>query len=131
MERLFLQLAGVNGLLAVALGAFGAHGLKTHLEGLEDAAKRLDWWQTAAQYQLTHALALALASYLASQVPGRCANVAGWGFQLGILLFSGSLYVMTLTGVRALGAVTPLGGLGLLVGWVAVIVAAGKLGNAS
>lgn len=127
MERLFFRLAGLNGFLAVALGAFGAHGLKTRLEGLEDAAQRLAWWETAAHYQLAHALALALAGYLAGRVAGRLPKLAGWGFQIGILLFSGSLYAMTLSGVRGLGAITPLGGLGLLVGWVAVILAAGKM----
>ncbi len=131
MERLFFQLAGLNGLLAVALGAFGAHGLKARLDGLEDAAQRLAWWETAAHYHLTHALALGLIGYLASRVPGRQPAVAGWSFQVGILLFSGSLYAMTLTGIRGLGAITPLGGLGLLVGWLFVILSARQIGSKS
>jgi len=127
MERLFMIFAGVNGLLAVGLGAFGAHGLRSRMAALPDGVQRLEWWQTAAHYQLAHALALGLAAWLLSRVPGTAANVAGFAFALGILLFSGSLYVMTLSGVRALGAITPLGGVSLLVGWVAVIVAATRM----
>jgi uncharacterized membrane protein YgdD (TMEM256/DUF423 family) len=128
MERLFLILAGVNGFLAVALGAFGAHGLKAKLAPLPDAAQRLAWWETAAHYHLMHALALGLAAYLAARAPGTAASTAGFAFVLGIVLFSGSLYAMTLTtGVRALIAATPLGGLCLLVGWIAVVLAAAKL----
>jgi|SRR5690348_507052 uncharacterized membrane protein YgdD (TMEM256/DUF423 family) len=112
-----LVLACTNGLLAVLLGAFGAHGLKARLSGLPDGALRLEWWQTAAHYHLTHALALGLAAFLASRVSGPLAGWAGACFTGGIVLFSGSLYVMTLTGVRALGAVTPLGGLLLCAGW--------------
>lgn len=113
-----LVLACANGLLAVILGAFGAHGLKARLAALPDGPTRLEWWQTAAHYQLTHALALGLVAFLASRVTGALPTWAGGCFALGILLFSGSLYVMTLTGVRALGAVTPLGGLSLCAGWV-------------
>lgn len=115
-------LTGVNGFLAVALGAFGAHGLERWLSGLENAAQRIGWWQTAAHYHLTHALALAVAAHLSSKDP-TLGKIAGVCFQLGIVLFSGSLYTMTLTGVRWLGAITPLGGLALLAGWVAVVVA--------
>jgi uncharacterized membrane protein YgdD (TMEM256/DUF423 family) len=124
MERLFLLLAGVNGLLAVALGAFGAHALKTRLSAAADGAQRLGWWDTAAHYHLLHALALALSAYLAARAPGAAAYASGYCFAVGIALFSGSLYAMTLSGVRALGAVTPLGGLLLLAGWGAVVVAA-------
>ena len=126
--RIFLLLAGLNGFLAVALGAFGAHGLKGRLEPLADGALRLGWWQTAAQYHLAHALALGLVALLADRVGGGLPRTAGWAFQVGILLFSGSLYAMTLGGVRALGAVTPLGGVALLVGWACVAMAALRLG---
>ena len=126
-ERLFLVLAGVFGFLGVALGAFGAHGLKGRLEAAADGAQRLGWWQTGAQYHLIHALALVAAAYLASRSAGTAASVAGYCFAGGIVLFSGSLYVMTLTGVRVLGAVTPFGGLLMLVGWAAVVVAALKV----
>lgn len=115
--KLLLVLSSVNGLLAVLLGAFGAHGLKKHLATAVDGAQRLEWWQTAAHYHLTHALALGLAAFLASRIDGALPAWAGYSFTAGILLFSGSLYVMTLTGVRALGAVTPLGGLLLCAGW--------------
>jgi uncharacterized membrane protein YgdD (TMEM256/DUF423 family) len=124
MERLFLVLSGAYGFLAVALGAFGAHGLKTRLNGLPDGAQRLVWWETGAHYHLAHALAIALAAYLAARTGSAAATVAGFCFAGGVLLFSGSLYVMTLTGTRMLGAVTPFGGLLLLVGWGAVLVAA-------
>jgi uncharacterized membrane protein YgdD (TMEM256/DUF423 family) len=125
MERILLALAGIQGFLAVALGAFGAHGLRGRLAGLADGAQRLGWWETAAHYHLAHALATALAAYLVSRGPGStAAQVAGFCFTGGILLFSGSLYAMTLTGVRALGAVTPLGGLALLAGWAAIVIAA-------
>lgn len=124
MDRTFLLLSGVNGFLAVALGAFGAHGLKARLAPLADAAQRLGWWETAAHYQLMHALALGLCAQLVARGTGVAAQVAGFCFLGGIALFSGSLYAMTLTGIRGLGAVTPLGGLALLAGWVAVIAAA-------
>lgn len=124
MERLFLVLAGLHGFCAVALGAFGAHALKARLASAADGAQRLAWWETAAHYQLVHALALALSAYLAARVPGAAANVSGYCFTAGIVLFSGSLYAMTLTAVRALGAVTPLGGLLLLAGWAAAVIAA-------
>ncbi|WP_437727799.1 DUF423 domain-containing protein [Sorangium sp. So ce861] len=124
MERLFFLLSGVYGFLGVALGAFGAHGLKAKLDALPDGALRASWWQTGSLYHLVHALALALAAHLAARTGGAAATVAGFCFAAGVVLFSGSLYVMTLTGVRVLGAVTPLGGLFFLAGWGAVTVAA-------
>jgi uncharacterized membrane protein YgdD (TMEM256/DUF423 family) len=127
MERIFVLAAGINGFLAVALGAFGAHGLKGRMAELADGAQRLAWWDTGSQYHITHALALGLAAYLAQRTGATSAMVAGYAFLVGILLFCGSLYVMTLTGTRALGAITPLGGLGFLVGWGAIVVAALQL----
>lgn len=124
MERLLILLAGVFGALGVGLGAFGAHGLTKALAGLEDAATRLAWWETAARYHLIHALAIAFTAWLATRSVGVAPRVAGGCFAVGIVVFSGSLYVMTLTGARWLGAVTPLGGLALIAGWVAVCVAA-------
>lgn len=122
MHRLFFTLAALLGFLAVALGAFGAHGLTKRLAPLVDGATRMDWWKTAAQYHLAHALALGLAAGLFGAV--RAGKVSCVAFLVGIALFSGSLYVMTLTGIRWLGAVTPIGGLALLVGWAALAVAA-------
>lgn len=126
MHRLFFTLAAALGFLSVALGAFGAHGLTSRLSGLADGAQRLEWWKTAALYHLTHALALALAAGLFGATRG--GRVACVAFCVGIALFSGSLYVMTLTGARWLGAVTPLGGLALLTGWAALAVAAFRAG---
>ena len=128
MERLAILGSGIFGFLAVALGAFGAHGLKTRLGPLPDGALRLEWWSTAAHYHLVHALALAVVAFLATRTSSTAVTVAAIGFVIGILVFSGSLYVMTLTGIRALGAVTPLGGLAFLVGWASIAVAAWKLG---
>lgn len=121
MDRTYLLLSGITGFLGVALGAFGAHGLKKSLAGKSDGEQRAAWWQTGAQYHLLHALALGLAAAVAPAAGG---SVAGWLFLGGIVLFSGSLYVMTLTGIRALGAVTPLGGLLFLGGWLAIALAA-------
>jgi uncharacterized membrane protein YgdD (TMEM256/DUF423 family) len=122
MHRPFLTLAACLGCLAVALGAFGAHGLSARLASLSDGAQRLEWWKTAAQYHLVHALALALAAGLLGE--SRAGRVACVAFGVGIALFSGSLYSMTLSGLRWLGAVTPLGGLAFMVGWLALAWAA-------
>lgn len=127
--RCLLALAAISGFLAVALGAFGAHGLRSRLASHPEATRRLEWWQTAASYQLSHALAIGLAGLMAetasgSAVQGNLPCCAGWAFGIGTLLFSGSLYVMALTGLRKLGAVTPLGGLGLLAGWACLLGAA-------
>ena len=122
--RLWLALSAANGFLAVALGAFGAHGLRARWSALEDGAKRLEWWHTATSYHLAHALAIGLVALLAARADVAVVRVAGAAFSTGILLFSGSLYVMALTGVRSLGAVTPLGGLCYLAGWACLLVAA-------
>lgn len=127
MAKTWLIMTGLNGFLAVALGAFGAHGLKKHLAAAPDGALRLQWWQTGTQYHLAHALALGLVAVLAVQAAGRLPVAAGWCFTAGIVLFSGSLYVMTLTNIRPLGAVTPVGGLCLLAGWLLVAASAWRL----
>lgn len=124
MNRLWLVTAAANGFLAVALGAFGAHGLKRMMSTLADGAQRLEWWQTASQYQMAHALALGLVAAAAPHLAGRLPAAAGWLFLAGIVLFSGSLYAMTLTGVKALGAVTPIGGICLLAGWLSLLASA-------
>jgi uncharacterized membrane protein YgdD (TMEM256/DUF423 family) len=121
LERTYYLLAGVLGFLGVALGAFGAHGLKARLAATDDGEQRMAWWQTGAQYHLVHALAVGLAGAVAARAPG--GTVAGWLFLGGIVLFSGSLYAMTLSGVRKLGAVTPLGGVLFLAGWGALCAA--------
>lgn len=119
-----LVLGGALGALGVGLGAFGAHALKSWLEALDDGAARLAWWHTGTQYHLWHALLIVGLGVWAIVRPAPLVRAAGWCAALGILLFSGSLYAMTLTGVRALGAVTPLGGVAFLAAWVLVVLAA-------
>jgi uncharacterized membrane protein YgdD (TMEM256/DUF423 family) len=124
MQRLLLLASAVNGFLAVALGAFGAHGLKNRLADLPDVARRLAWWDTAAHYHLVHALALGVLGLAADRLAPRWLGRASVAMLAGIVLFSGSLYLMASTGVTAFGAVTPFGGLGLLAGWVSFAIAA-------
>lgn len=112
--RIWLALAGVNGLMAVAAGAFGAHGASDPLVR--------EWLRTGAQYQMVHAVA-ALACFALMRLAPGTAGIAGWLFGLGGLVFGGSLYLMAATGVRVLGAVTPIGGLLMLAGWALVIYA--------
>ncbi len=122
--RWLLGLSAASGFSAVALGAFGAHALRDRLAAATDGASRLEWWHTAANYHLAHALALGLAAVLVERTTSAALGVAGWAFVAGIVLFSGSLYVMALTGVRALGIVTPFGGLAFLIGWASLLWAA-------
>lgn len=120
-DRIVLALSGVMGFLGVALGAFGAHGLRARLAGLEDFTRRMEWWDTAARYHLIHAVMLAVVAWTCTRSEGVAPKVAAGAFVVGTLLFSGSLYTMTLTGIRALGAVTPLGGVAFLVGWASLV----------
>ncbi len=112
MERLFLVVGGILALLAVGFGAFGAHGLEGRL-----APSDLDTFEVAVRYQMYHALALLVLGLALERWPGSLGVWAGWAFVVGTLVFSGSLYALLLTGVRGLGAVTPIGGLALLAGW--------------
>lgn len=108
-------LGALMGFLAVGLGAFGAHGLEGMLEGAPDGAERAEWWATAADYHLAHALALiAGAAALRGRTAGR--GVAGC-FAVGTIVFSGTLYAMALGAPRWFGAITPIGGVFLMVGW--------------
>jgi len=120
---MMIVLSGVMGALAVGMGAFGAHGLEGSLEGVDDAAKRMGWWETAAQYHLMHSVALGLVAFVLSQGSSRWGNAAGFAFAAGIAIFSGTLYAMALGGPRWLGAITPIGGLALMVGWVCLAIA--------
>jgi len=122
MLRGFLMLAAFFGFTGVGLGAFAAHGLKNRL-----SAEYLAIFHTGVTYQLVHALALLGIAALATQIPGRLATWAGASFAIGILLFSGSLYVLTLTGISKLGIITPFGGLAFLVGWFCLGLAAWRL----
>jgi len=131
MTRIFIVLSGLLGFSAVTLGAFGAHGMRSRLESLPDGVKRLEWWNTAAHYHLTHALALGFAAWLVNRGAGTSATVAGWSFVAGVALFSGSLYLMAITGQTKLGAITPVGGLFFLVGWGAVMIVGWRLSAAS
>lgn len=109
-------LGGVFGFLAVALGAFAAHALKGTLP-----AGELATFETGVRYQMYHALALLLVAALARQASPPWARTAGLAFTLGILIFSGSLYLLVLAQLRWMGAVTPIGGVAFLVGWSALI----------
>lgn len=137
MQRFWMTVGAILAGLAVALGAFAAHGLdKVFLEKYAGqtrvvagetvplAQKFLGDFRTAAEYQMYHALALLAVGLLLERRPTRAARVAGWCFLLGIVGFSGSLYVLTLTGVTKWGAVTPIGGVLFLIGWAALALAA-------
>lgn len=104
-----IALGAINAALAVAAGAFAAHGLRERL-----AERALEIFETGARYHMYHALAMIFAGLLAA----RGASTAGWMFQAGIVLFSGSLYALALSDVKVLGAITPLGGLAFIAGWV-------------
>lgn len=131
MARRILLVAALMGSLGVILGAFGAHALESAVKdwGLaaDEQARRLVTWDVAVRYQMYHALALLATGILAVHKPTKSLVVAGAAFTLGTLVFSGCLYVLVLSGVKILGAVVPLGGLGLIVGWLALAVAAWRM----
>lgn len=112
MERTFFGLGAILAMVGVALGAFGAHGLRGTLSPADMAT-----FETGVRYQLIHALGLLAAAWAATRWPSGTVHVAGWLFVAGIVVFSGSLYTLVLSGQRWLGAVTPLGGVCFLVGW--------------
>ncbi len=121
-DGLWLRIGAVWGFLAVALGAFGAHGLKARLTELEQTAT----FHTAAQYHMYCALALlAVGALFLTGRSSTAAAIAGWGLLIGSMIFSGSLYLLAVTGLKWLGAITPLGGVAMLVGWAALAIAAG------
>ena len=119
MERLFFIFGAAFGLLGVALGAFGAHALKETL-----APDMLANFETGVRYQMYHAMALLAVAWAVTRWPGGLTTAAGWLFIAGIVIFSGSLYLLSITGVRWLGAITPIGGVAMIAGWVCLIVAA-------
>ncbi len=125
MQHPFLVIGSVLGALGVGLGAFGAHGLKKLLNETD----RLATFETAVKYHLVHAVVLLVVGVLAMRETGADAwlHRAGWSFVAGTLIFSGTLYVLCVTGVRWLGAVTPIGGLLLIAGWVCLTIAATRL----
>ncbi len=112
MERVFFILGSLFGFLGVALGAMGAHALEARL-----TPDRLDTYELAARYQLYHALALLAAAWACTRWPGTATSLAGWFFTSGILLFSGSLYALSLGAPRWMAFITPFGGVSFLIGW--------------
>lgn len=121
--KAFAILGAVFAGLAVATGAFGAHALESRLD-----ERMRQVWETAARYQMYHALALLAVAWIASRVEHVSTTVAGWAFVVGIVVFSGSLYALALSGIRWLGAITPIGGTGFLIGWIALAIATTRLG---
>jgi uncharacterized membrane protein YgdD (TMEM256/DUF423 family) len=116
MERTFFTLGALLAGLAVAAGAFGAHALRDRV-----APDMLAIFETGVRYQMYHALALLAVAWATVRWPDSSAVLAGWCFVAGIVVFSGSLYVLALTGTRWLGAITPLGGLAFLAGWALLV----------
>jgi uncharacterized membrane protein YgdD (TMEM256/DUF423 family) len=113
MDRVFAVLGALSAFMAVGCGAFAAHGLKARL-----GPDMLAVFETGARYQMYHALGLLAVAWAASRWPGTWTSASGWLFVAGTVLFSGSLYLLALSGVRWLGAITPLGGLAFLGGWL-------------
>ncbi|MBU5465222.1 DUF423 domain-containing protein [Virgibacillus sp. MSJ-26] len=111
--KVFLLLGVINGFLAVALGAFGAHGLEgkvsDHMLGI---------WEKAVNYQMFHTMALLVTGLIAAKLQVGALNWSGWLFFIGIILFSGSLYLYSTTGIKFLAMITPFGGVTFLIGWV-------------
>lgn len=115
MTARFALLAGsLLGALGVGLGAFGAHALRSMLL----ATNRIDTFETAVKYQFYHALALVTVGILMQQFPEKNWSAAGWSFLVGTLIFSGSLYLICFTGIKVFGAITPIGGVALIAGWL-------------
>lgn len=110
--KVFLLLGVINGFLAVALGAFGAHGLEGRI-----SEKMIKTWEKAVNYQMFHTMALLVVGLLFNRVSGNLAS-AGWAFFIGILLFSGSLYIYSVSSIKLFAMITPFGGVAFLVGWV-------------
>jgi uncharacterized membrane protein YgdD (TMEM256/DUF423 family) len=120
--KIFIILGAINAFLAVALGAFGAHGLEGKLE-----PKYLETWKTGVTYQMFHATGLLIIGVILGKLPANSLlSWSGWLMFIGIILFSGSLYVLSVTKISILGAVTPLGGVAFLAAWILLIVAAVK-----
>lgn len=120
-ERLFLALGAISAFIGVAAGAFGAHGLKSRL-----SAEMLVIFETGVRYQMYHAFALLFVAWAISRFSSSLLTTAGWLFVVGTVLFSGSLYLLSLTETRWLGAITPLGGVAFLGGWLCLAWAALK-----
>lgn len=118
IAKLFLSIGSFSGALAVMLGAFGAHGLKEKL-----TAEMMAIYKTSGEYHFYHTLALLAVGLIALHIPSRMLTASGWAFTTGILIFSGSLYVLSTSGIKWLGAITPIGGLCFIAGWLLLAVA--------
>ena len=115
MDRAFFIMGAVLAAVGVAAGAFGAHALRGRLP-----PEMLSVFETGVRYHLIHALGLLLVAWATTRWPGQAVNAAGWLFLAGTVLFSGSLYALSLSGIRVLGAITPLGGVAFIAGWFAL-----------
>lgn len=122
MQKIFLQLGGILAALSVAIGAFGAHGLKDYLA----KTGREDVFETAVKYQFYHVFGIIIVALLMSNYNSKLLNYSGYAFMGGIVLFSGSLYALIATQNTKLGAITPLGGLLFIAGWVLMVMAVSK-----
>jgi uncharacterized membrane protein YgdD (TMEM256/DUF423 family) len=121
MDRFFFLSGAVAAFIAVALGAFGAHSLKTKL-----SADMLNIFEIGVRYQMYHALGLIAVAWATTRWPEANLNAAGWAFIVGIVVFSGSLYLLSATDIRWLGAITPIGGLAFLIGWAILVWSVGR-----
>ena len=119
MDRVFFGIGALFALLGVMAGAFGSHALRARL-----APDMLNVFEIAVRYQLIHALGLLAVAWAVTRWPGAAVNAAGWLFVAGIVLFSGSLYLLTLLGTRGLGIITPIGGVAMMAGWACLAWAA-------
>ena len=116
MDRFFFVAGSLLAFFAVALGAFAAHGLKTRL-----SPDMFNTFEIGVRYHMYHALALFAVAWASSRWPDNKAQLAGWAFIIGIIIFSGSLYLLSVSGIRWLGAITPVGGIAFLIGWILLI----------
>tara|TARA_B100001123_G_C15191145_1_gene979431 strand:- start:327 stop:692 length:366 start_codon:yes stop_codon:yes gene_type:complete len=116
MERMFFAIGSISAFLGVAAGAFGAHGLKNRL-----TSEMLEIFEVGVRYQMYHAFGLLVTAWSITQWPQGHGVTAGWLFVVGTIIFSGSLYVLSISGIRSFGAVTPLGGLAFLAGWIYLV----------
>lgn len=121
MDKVFFLIGSILGAVAVGTGAFGAHGLKNLV-----SPQMIDTWEKAVRYQMFHALAFLALAWAISHWPAqeRLFSLGGWFFLAGVVLFSGSLYILVLSGLKWLGAITPLGGVAFVAGWICLVIAA-------
>ncbi len=117
MEKTFFIIGALSGGVSVALGAFGAHGLRERL-----TPQLLDTFETGVRYEIYHAFAILVVAFALTRWQSNLLPLAGWAFVIGTILFSGSLYILALTGIRWLGAITPLGGVAFIAGWILLAV---------